>query len=103
MRVLSGVRPVWAALMVLVVFASTIVTAGPAQAGPGDPPYLSVTKVVSNATPAPGEPFTYTIRVTCSEASCVNAALNDALPADLAGYAIEEVVGGLGISDSGPS
>jgi len=81
----------WSALLVFVVMGTTLVTAAPAQAGPSDPPYLSVTKVVSNATPAPGEPFTYTIRVTCSEASCVNAVLNDALPADLAGYAIEDV------------
>lgn len=77
--------------MLLAVFASTIATAGPAQAGPGDPPYLSVTKTVSNATPDPGEPFTYSVRVTCSEASCLDAVLNDALPAELAGYAIESV------------
>ncbi len=91
MRVLSGVRPLWAAVLVLVVFASTIVTAGPAQAGPGDPPYLSVTKTVSNPTPEPGEPFTYSVRVTCSEASCLDAVLDDALPAELAGYDIESV------------
>lgn len=91
MRVLSSMRPLWAALMVLAVFASTIVTAGPAAAGPTDPQYLSVDKTVSNATPDPGEPFTYEIRVTCSEASCINATLDDVLPAELAGYAVNNV------------
>ncbi|MCB2412573.1 DUF11 domain-containing protein [Demequina sp. TTPB684] len=91
MRLSAVARPLWAALLAVVVLGTTVVTAGPAQAGPGDPLYLSVTKTVSNATPEPGEPFTYTIRVSCSEASCINARLDDPLPAELAGYAIEEV------------
>ncbi|WP_291379568.1 hypothetical protein [Demequina sp.] len=91
MRVFSFARPLWAALLAVVVLGTTVVTAGPAQAGPDDPLYLSVTKTVSNATPDPGEPFTYTIRVSCSEASCLNAVLEDTLPAELAGYSIEDV------------
>ncbi|NTV39349.1 MAG: hypothetical protein HGA51_05250, partial [Demequinaceae bacterium] len=91
MRLFSGARPLWAALMVSVVVGTSLVTAGPAQAGPGDPLYLSVTKTVSNSTPEPGEPFTYTIRVSCSEQSCLNAQLDDLLPPELAGYTVEDV------------
>ncbi len=91
MRVMNGARTLWAAVMACVVVGTMFATTGPAQAGPGDPLYLSVTKTVSNATPDPGEPFTYTIRVTCSEASCLNAQLDDVLPAELAGYAVDNV------------
>ena len=91
MRAFAGARPLWAAVMAFVVFGTTVMTASPAQAGPGDPLYLSVTKSVSNATPAPGKPFTYTIEVVCSEQSCLNAHLDDAFPAELAGYTVENV------------
>lgn len=63
-----------------------LAVAVPASAAPGDPLYLSVTKSVSNPTPAAGEPFTYTVRVSCSEQSCLDAELTDAFPAELAGF-----------------
>ncbi len=84
-------RALWASVVTSVMLGTVIMAAGPAAAGPGDPLYLAVTKTVSNTTPDPGEPFTYTIRVSCSEQSCVNAALQDALPPELAGYALQNV------------
>lgn len=77
---------------VVLTIASSLALAGPAVAGPSDPLYLSVTKTVDNPTPDPGESFVYTIRVTCSEASCLDAQLDDALPAELDGYALQSAV-----------
>ena len=57
----------------------------------GDPEYLTVSKTVSDSTPVVGEPFTYTIAVTCTEASCLDAQLTDALPTELAGYTVRNV------------
>lgn len=52
---------------------------------------LSVTKLVngsSAATLAPGAEFTYTMAVGCSDINCVDAVLEDPLPAQFAGFAI---------------
>ncbi len=57
----------------------------------GDPEYLSVKKSVSDATPDRGESFTYTIAVSCTEASCLDAQLVDALPSELASYEVQNV------------
>lgn len=87
MSLLTRTRSRLAALLaVALVMISSVVVASPAAAGPGDPLYLSVTKTVDNATPDPGESFVYTIRVTCSEASCLDARFTDPLPAELDGY-----------------
>lgn len=53
--------------------------------------YLQITKGVDEATPQPGQTFTYTIQVTCSEADCLEAQLTDTLPAELAGFDIVNV------------
>ncbi len=61
------------------------------------PQYLSITKTVDGAASVSltaGESFTYQITVKCSEEDCVNATLSDALPADLAGFAITAVSSG---------
>lgn len=47
-----------------------------------------VEKTVDRAALVPGDVFTYTIKVACSEQSCVDARLVDALPAELAGFAV---------------
>ena len=73
------------------VLTGAIAAAAPAQALPGDPQYLSVSKTVTPAEVSPGQPFTYTITVKCSEASCLDATLDDALPEELAGYPIQNV------------
>ncbi|WP_183407847.1 DUF5979 domain-containing protein [Nocardioides marmoriginsengisoli] len=50
---------------------------------------LQVVKLVDNATPEPGETFTYTIQMTCSEQDCLDAQLTDVLPAGLEGFGID--------------
>ncbi|TYL49851.1 hypothetical protein FXB39_11185 [Nocardioides sp. BGMRC 2183] len=52
---------------------------------------LAIDKSVDNATPAPGEAFTYTIQVRCSEEDCLDAQITDALPAELDGFRILNV------------
>ncbi|GAA4429190.1 hypothetical protein GCM10023169_31180 [Georgenia halophila] len=93
------VLPVRARLRAFIATLLTIVLAGAAalsgavsaSAAPGDPEYLTVTKSVSASTISVDEPFTYTITVNCSEASCLDANLHDAFPAELAGYAVQNV------------
>ncbi|HWV48524.1 MAG TPA: hypothetical protein VN035_03625, partial [Microbacterium sp.] len=75
--------------LALVVTGLVVPTA--ATAAEGDPEYLTVTKSVEPAELSPGQPFTYTIAVNCSERSCLDATLDDVLPAELAGYAVENV------------
>ena len=53
-------------------------TAGTAVAA-GEPQYLALTKTVSRSELAPGDSYTYRVQVTCSEASCLDAALVDTL------------------------
>ncbi|WP_240200478.1 DUF5979 domain-containing protein [Cellulosimicrobium cellulans] len=67
--------------------ASTV----PATAAESDPQYLEVSKRVDHATLSPGDVFTYSVGVTCSETTCLDAVLEDALPAELAGFAIQAV------------
>lgn len=78
------------ALMTIVV--AGVVIAVPATAAPGDPQYLTVVKSVTNATPDPGEPFTFEVHVNCSEQSCIDATLTDEFPAELAGFEIRSVL-----------
>ncbi|MFT3872589.1 MAG: DUF5979 domain-containing protein [Nocardioides sp.] len=54
--------------------------------------YLQITKTVDESQPEPGQTFTYTIQVTCSEADCLDAQLTDTLPTELAGFDIVNVV-----------
>ncbi|WEK60706.1 MAG: DUF5979 domain-containing protein [Candidatus Microbacterium colombiense] len=85
-------RGVWASLVTATVIAAgLVVPVAPAFAAEGDPEYLTVSKSVAPAQVSPGQPFTYTIAVNCSEQSCLDASLHDALPAELAGYSIQNV------------
>ena len=54
--------------------------------------YLMVDKTV-DATEVllPGNPFSYTIRVNCAEADCIDAELTDALPTELHGFPLTNV------------
>ncbi|MFF2832335.1 DUF5979 domain-containing protein [Cellulosimicrobium cellulans] len=63
----------------------------PATAAEGDPQYLEVSKRVDHANLSPGDVFTYSVGVTCSETTCLDAVLEDALPPELAGFAIQAV------------
>ncbi|TDE98814.1 DUF11 domain-containing protein [Occultella glacieicola] len=85
-------RVIWAAMLAVVLAGPLAgLGAGAALAAPGDPQYLTVTKTVAPEVVSPGQTFTYTISVNCSEASCLNAVLEDSLPPDLAGYAVQDV------------
>ncbi|PRA80651.1 DUF5979 domain-containing protein [Microbacterium sp. MYb66] len=85
-------RKPWAIIAAIAVLVSALVVpTAPVYAAEGDPEYLTVSKSVSPATVSPGQPFTYTIAVNCSESSCLDATLTDALPAELAGYTIQNV------------
>ncbi|MFS3127277.1 DUF5979 domain-containing protein [Nocardioides sp. Bht2] len=83
----------WSALMLvigLVVMAITpLVGLSPANAAPGN--YLSIDKDVDVSELVPGQSFTYTITVRCSEEDCINAQVRDPLPSELAGFAIQNV------------
>ena len=89
---MHSVRSLWAGLVALLLVAAGLVFVPPAAvAAEGDPEYLTVTKSVAPEQVSPGQPFTYTIGVNCAEASCLDATLDDALPAELAGYVIQNV------------
>ena len=106
-----------AAIAVLV--SALVVPTTSAYAAAGDPEYLTVAKSVAPEVVSPGQPFTYTIAVNCSESSCLDATLHDAFPAGLAGYTVQNVsmqpgaasvprdvtwtVGGVGIGAGAPS
>ncbi|MGW8484553.1 DUF5979 domain-containing protein [Microbacterium sp. NPDC055903] len=75
----------------LAVLLIALGAAVPANAAEGDPEYLTVSKSVSKQEVSPGDSFTYTIAVNCSESSCLDAELHDALPAELAGYRLLNV------------
>lgn len=92
MDVRAAHRKPWAVVTAIAVLAAALVVPpSPAIAAVEDPEYLTVSKSVAPDTVSPGQPFTYTIAVNCSESSCVDAKLTDALPAELAGYTIQNV------------
>ena len=92
LNVRAARRGPWAAVVTIAVLVSALVVpTAPAFAADGDPEYLTVSKSVAPSQVSPGQPFTYTIAVNCSESSCLDATLQDALPAELAGYAIQNV------------
>ena len=91
--VVSAKHPLLAGLMVVLLaiggVVGTVAPAAVAAAGPGD--YLQIDKSVDKPTPQPGETFTYTVKVTCSEQDCLDTQLTDAFPAGLVGFDIEAV------------
>src|SRR5690554_3965556 len=66
------------ALAVIIAMPIGVGMAVPAFAAPGE--YLQISKSVDKYTLAPGDSFTYTVQVTCSEVDCENAFLVDPLP-----------------------
>ncbi|WP_141014695.1 DUF5979 domain-containing protein [Nocardioides sambongensis] len=74
--------------VLLAVLGAPLLTPGTATAAPES---LAIDKSVDNATPAPGEAFTYTIQVRCSEEDCLDAQITDALPPELDGFRIVNV------------
>ncbi len=83
------IAAVMAVLLSIGMIAGGVVPAASAADGRHD--YLQIDKRVDNATPLPGQTFTYTIKVTCSEQDCVNAKLIDTFPAALAGFQVDDV------------
>ena len=87
----SELRGIWAGVISLALVVTGLVVPTASMAAEGDPEYLTVTKSVEPAELSPGQPFTYTIAVNCSERSCLDATLDDVLPAELAGYPVQNV------------
>lgn len=75
--VVSAKRPFVAGLLVVLLAVGGVVggiaPAATAAGGPGD--YLQIDKTVDKPTPLPGDTFTYTVKVTCSEQDCLGALL----------------------------
>ncbi|WP_460569480.1 hypothetical protein [Humibacter soli] len=72
--------------VVALACGGALATSAPAQAaGEGA---LTVTKSVSNPTPAPGDEFTFSMRVGCDDNDCINASLTDQLPSQFDGFPI---------------
>ena len=53
--------------------------------------YLEVSKTAEPYQLAPGQTFTYSVQVQCSEQSCLDAQLTDTLPSELAGFRLQGV------------
>ncbi|NEC92962.1 DUF11 domain-containing protein, partial [Streptomyces sp. SID12501] len=70
-RLMSFVAASLAALLALPVLT--------APAAAADPQYLGITKSVDRTELAPGDTYTYSVQVACSEASCLDAVLTDPL------------------------
>ena len=103
-RTRSSHRAAAAVLTVLALLASMILvgTPTPAAADLGDQGLVTLDKTVDGVSSAtgigPGESFTYSLLVGCDDNPCIDAALNDTLPAELAGFRIE----GLQVSPATP-
>ncbi|ROP65671.1 hypothetical protein EDF55_0110 [Curtobacterium sp. ZW137] len=85
----STIAAVTVALLALGAVATTAV---PAMAA--DPAALEVNKLVDggkSATVGPGDEFTFTIRLGCDDADCVNARIDDTIPVQLAGFPIVDL------------
>lgn len=82
----------WSAIAMifgLVIMGITpLVAMSPASAAGN---YLSIDKDVDFAELSPGQTFTYSITVRCSEEDCINAQVRDPLPDELVGFAIQNV------------
>lgn len=86
-RLLAGVLS-----LILGVGAALVGTALPAAAALGDQGAVTLTVTANDAAEAPGlEPgdaLTYRFRVGCDDNACIDAALSNQLPAELAGFEI---------------
>ncbi|MCM3661273.1 DUF5979 domain-containing protein [Georgenia satyanarayanai] len=72
--------------------------AAPVAADDAQFPYLTVTKSAAPNEVDPGQSFSYSIQVTCDEASCLDAQMTDLLPAELEGYPLQNVTTNPGAS-----
>lgn len=81
----------WIAGLLSIALAIGGVVGGiaPAASAAGD--YLQIDKSVDKPAPLPGDTFTYSVKVTCSEQDCLDTALTDVFPAELAGFTVEDV------------
>lgn len=73
---------------VLLAVGGVVAGAMPANAA-GD--YLQIDKSVDKPLPLPGDTFTYSVKITCSEVDCLDTQLTDVFPAGLEGFEIEDV------------
>src|SRR5690625_3692997 len=79
-------RKIWAAITAFAIALPIVSSlAMPAVAADDKGEYLEVTKSVDKVELEPGQSFTYSIDVVCSQESCVSAQLTDPLPAELDG------------------
>lgn len=69
----------------LSVFSLPLLQGSPASAAPNS---LQIDKSVDVSVPAPGEVFTYSIQVRCSEDDCLDTQIVDELPDELVGFPI---------------
>ncbi|WGY00992.1 DUF5979 domain-containing protein [Nocardioides sp. QY071] len=88
--VLGGIARSWgigvlAGLMVMLGLTAVV---PPVVAAPDS---LQIDKTVDQAEPKPGQTFTYLIQVRCSEDDCLDTQIVDELPAELAGFPIQNV------------
>src|SRR5690625_4086676 len=85
-------RKIWAAISAFAIALPIVSSvAMPAVAAETTGPYLEVTKNVDKEDLLPGQDFTYSIDVVCSQTSCLNAQLVDQLPSELENYALQDV------------
>ena len=83
-RVVAGLTAV------LLAVGGVVGGVAPAAVAAGD--YLQIDKSVDKPLSLPGDTFTSSVKVTCSEVDCLDTQLTDVLPAALAGFPIEDVV-----------
>lgn len=79
-------------LAALAAFLTAVLTLslGALPAAAADPQYLQLTKSVDRVENGPGDGYTFAIQATCSEASCLDAQLSDALGV-FAGHELQKV------------
>ncbi|MDN5744573.1 MAG: hypothetical protein L0H31_05555, partial [Nocardioidaceae bacterium] len=82
-------RPI--VLMLAVLLAALGVPALSAPEAAAAANSLTISKRVDKAAPLPGESFTYTVRVSCSEDDCLDAQIQDQFSPLLEGFPIQNV------------
>lgn len=91
-----GLRRLLSALTaVAVAFASLLAVAAPAAAALGDDGQVTLDKTVATSgdggAAEPGDIVTVSLRVGCDDNPCIDAAVTDALPAQLAGFTVQSL------------
>ncbi|WP_160425718.1 DUF5979 domain-containing protein [Agromyces seonyuensis] len=82
----------WAAWAALLGLLATLFVVVPISAAIAAPSGMTITKQVDGVDLSeglePGQTFTYTVAVNCSDANCIDAEFSDTLPAELAGFGV---------------